>query len=104
MELTKIQKWRSTPLRNFLLNFKLEDPLLICIFEVEDTFNLDLLKQQDLPLIWTTLSAGNLYKNVEEGSFCSLPDFSSLPGKSIGTRTGFYRILVHTEDQLRHPD
>jgi hypothetical protein len=25
----------GTPVRNFLLNFKYEDPLLICIFELE---------------------------------------------------------------------
>lgn len=40
------------------IELKWEDPLLILIFEERHTFNPDLLRWGDPPLLWATPSAG----------------------------------------------
>jgi hypothetical protein len=48
----------------------MRDVCLIWIFEVErQTFNPDILRCKDLPLIWAMPSAGRPYKDKEEGNF-----------------------------------
>jgi hypothetical protein len=50
----------------------MEDPLLICTFDVgRHSFNPDLLRWEDPALVLAIPSAGSLYKVMEEGSFYS---------------------------------
>jgi hypothetical protein len=92
----------GTPVRDFLLALKWTNPLLVWIFESErktHTFDLGLmaerfgvltwiLRREGTLLIWAMPSAGSLYKDIEEGSFCSLPacpclDSTSIPSQAL---------------------
>lgn len=68
-------------------------------------FNLDLLRWEDLLLIWATLSGGFLYKGHRRRMFLLFTRLSLLllAGSSFtGIRAYFLRIPTNTEDQLRH--
>lgn len=73
-------------MRDFLLGLKWINLLLSLIFEVGRHKPLTwILKWEDMPLIWTTPSAGSLYKGMEEGSCCSLPAFPHLASTFISS-------------------
>jgi hypothetical protein len=66
----------GTSVRDILINLKQEDPLLIWTFELERyAYKPDLAAD--------TPSAGSPCKEMEEGSFCSLPACSHSASKSI---------------------
>ena len=100
-------KMEDTPVRDFLLGLKWVNWLLVQTFEVgrhtsdpdlkvgrQHAFGPDLevrghrlliliLRWEDTPLIWATPSAESLYKDIEEGCFCSLPTCPYLASTSI---------------------
>lgn len=76
-------------------------------FEVENSsFNLDLLKWEDPPLIGSHFLMAVYIVVIDEGSVCSLP---ICPNSSwqihflAGNRAYFYWVLAYTEEPLRHP-
>lgn len=80
------------------LCLKWMNPLPVWSFEAR------ILRWEDTPLMWAPPSAGSLSKDTEEGSFRSLPACSLKQVHSFtGVRAYVFGILMHTEDQLRHP-
>lgn len=66
-------------MRDFLLNLRWDDPLLIWFFKAgTHTFNPDHLCWENPLLIWTTPSAESLYEDMEDRSLFSLLSFTSL--------------------------
>lgn len=66
-------------MRDFLLNLRRDDSLLIRFFEAgTHTFNPDHLLWENPPAIWTTPFAGSLYEDMEDRSLFSLLAFTSL--------------------------
>lgn len=89
-------------MRDFLLGLKWINLLLSLIFEVGRHKPLTwILKWEDMPLIWTTPSAGSLYKGMEEGSLYSLPACSHLTIKSVLHWCSSQLIPEYAEGQLR---
>ena len=62
------------------------------------TFEARRYRQEDTPLVFAILSAGNLHKNIEDASICSLPACPHLACTSIPslalepTSSGFQHI------------
>lgn len=74
--------------------------------ETETTPVIRILRLENTALIWTTSSAGSLYKDMERGSFVPVLCLPS-PCKHIHfftvIRAYFFSIPTYTEDQLRPP-
>lgn len=94
----------SASVRDYLLGSKGVNSLLVWAFEVgRCTSDLDLEVRRsfsEVPLVWGTLSAGNLYKEVGEGSFCSLLALVLLAQQSSLSQWSLpLWIPAHTENQ-----
>ena len=83
---TRTQKWRVQLYGMFLLlslDLKYKDPSTsnLCL-GVRNTHLQFRSWSEKTPLIWATPAAGSLYKDIEEGSFCSWPACTHLTCKS----------------------
>ena len=75
-----ITEMRDTPISDYFLELSCVDPILIHTTYVERHMPLiQMLRKEDTPLVWTILSAGSMCRDMEKGSFCSLPACSQ-PG------------------------
>jgi hypothetical protein len=98
----------GTLTREFLLGLKWVNSLLVWTFEGRRHMPfIHISSRKDMALIWAIHCPGSVYKDIEEGSFCSLPTCPHLVSTSIPSlaveSTNFFRTPAYTEDQLRHP-
>lgn len=78
---------RGHTYERLLLSLRREDPLLIQFLRREDSFNPDLLRWEDTPLIWATPWLAASVRDGEEGSLLPLPVLTL-----AGIRADFFGI------------
>ena len=89
----------------FVFCFEVDGRLLVWTFEAgRHTPLIQIVRQEDTPLIWVTPSVVSLYKEMEDGNFCSLhscphPASTSVPSMVLEIP----EYTEYTEDQLRLP-